>query len=245
MNEYDVVKATARSEVYRFLALGFSYPESAGLGRIRVQWPIAECALSRLGRTGKAADCMARCEASLDATTIEALRDAHFECFGHAISKDCPPYETEYGCAHVFQKTQALADIGGFYRAFGLELSSDFRDRPDHVAAELEFMEFLCLKEAHGLVKEHDQAKIALCRQAQREFLDGHLGRWVFGFVRRVKQKAPGNLYAALAELLGDFLAAELRSMELEPGDELVPSEGGGVAQGNPDCAGCPVSVGA
>lgn len=243
MHKSDALIPTARGEVYRFLALGFSYPDITVLGRTLAQWPIAESGLNTLGRAGKAADCVARCGAVLDTITIDALREAHIECLGHAISKDCPPYETEYGQAHIFQKTQTLADISGFYRAFGLELSPDFKDRPDHVAAELEFMEFLCVKEAHDLIEGLDEDTRSLCRRAQREFLDEHVGRWMFGFARRLREKAPGNPYGLFAELLGDFLAAELRSMGLEPGMELGPGDGSDVAEGDLGCAGCPVLV--
>jgi len=245
MHKGDALIPTARGEVYRFLALGFSDPDSAGVGQLRAQWPLAETSFVTLGLNGKASDCVARCGVVLGAITIDALRDAHFECFGHAISKDCPPYETEHGQAHIFQKTQTLADISGFYRAFGLELSPDFKDRPDHVAAELEFMEFLCVKEAHGLIEGHDENKITLCRQAQREFLEEHLGRWVFGFARRLREKFPGKPYGLLAELLGDFLTAELRSVGLKPDNELLPNERRDVAEGDSDCMGCPVSLGA
>ncbi len=61
------------------------------------------------------------------------------------------PYETEYTTPDALYKAHQLADIAGFYRAFGLEMSTENRERPDHLAAELEFMHFLALKEAQAM----------------------------------------------------------------------------------------------
>ncbi len=56
-------------------------------------------------------------------------------------------YGTEHLGMNEVQRSKALADIMGFYRAFGLEPDAD---RPDLLSSELEFMHYLILKESHA-----------------------------------------------------------------------------------------------
>lgn len=241
MNDRAILQAAARSEVYGFLALAFADPGSEAPGRLRARWERTEVALEALTCLGEATGCAA----ALAALTGEGLRQAYAACFGHAVSKDCPPYEAEYGSANIFQKTQTLADIAGFYRAFGLRLALTFRDRPDHIAAELEFMEFLSRKEAYARASGHTPPQIALCRRAQRSFLAEHLGRWAFGLARRVREKAPQQAYAIFAGLLEGFLAREIRALRLKRTGELPLSEGSNGTWDAAECGKCPVSPGA
>ena len=86
----------------------------------------------------------------LDTQTTDHLQASYLECFGHTISKECPPYETEYGQAHIFEKSQSLADIAGFYQAFGVDLAPDLNDRLDHISVELEFMQRVSQREVRA-----------------------------------------------------------------------------------------------
>ncbi len=206
----------ARSRVYGFLSRGFGEPDAALPAQLQREHRDLQAGLVRL----KAPACRsaARPLRSILAPLVLAEMQASFlRCFGHAISKDCPPYEGEYGQAHIFQQTQRLADIAGFYRAFGLEPATDVHERMDHISVELEFMQFLCRKEAYALEHRHEAAQRAQCREAQRKFLDQHLGTWAPGFAQRLARVAEGGLYGALAELLGAFLSAELREFDLQP----------------------------
>ncbi len=95
--------------------------------------------------------------------------------------KDANPlHETEYGKARAMTKGAQLADIAGFYKAFGfgLDESKDFREMLDHLAVELEFYGLLLLKEYHlrGL---EDSVGTDLVLDAQRKFLRDHLGTFV------------------------------------------------------------------
>lgn len=226
MNHSNAIEPTARGSVYRFAALGFAYPEPSVLFQLRKQLPLLETSLEVL-RDRDSLELAGRIRAVLERMPIDDLKASHLRCFGHTISTECPPYECEYDQTHIFEKSQSLADIAGFYKAFGLKLAPDLNDRLDHISVELEFMQFLCLKEAYAVAENHDQEKLALCRDAQLKFLGEHLGCWAFGFVRRLKNKAGDGPHGLMGEMLVAFLTGEMRKFGLEPGGEaeLAPQE--------------------
>lgn len=222
MTEDGEIVLTARSKVYRFLALGFGYPEASLFSQLKEQLHLLEASLEVLGDR-ESVEVARRLRSVLETIGIDDLGASYVRCFGHTISKECPPYESEYGQAHIFQKSHSLADIAGFYRAFGLELAPDLNDRLDHISVELEFMQFLCLKEAYAVAREYPQEKLAQCRDAQAKFLGEHLGRWAFGFVRKLEQKAADSVYGLMGEMLALFLADEMQTLGLEPGEMAGP----------------------
>lgn len=241
----NTARPTARSQAYSFLALALSHPDDAHPVSLEQRYD-ALGSLEILGDAAskKALDALRPAMAALSAAS---LADDYTRCFGHAMSKDCPPYEAEYAQAHIFQKTHTLADIAGFYRAFGLDLAADAHERVDHVSVELEFMHFLCLKEAYALANGHPQEQLALCREAQRKFLCEHVCRFAFAFARRLCAKAGDTLYRQVGLLLAAFLEAELRSLGVKPaevegpdmieeGSQAVPDEGAGQP---PSCVSC------
>jgi len=144
------------------------------------------------------------------------LASEYRQVFSHNLTPDCPPYETQYGSTHIFWQSQQLADIAGFYRAFGLELSQQAHERLDHLAVELEFMGYLSLKEAYALERHHD-AQGAVVQDAQRKFLNEHLGRWVGAFSSRVQAKLPGGAYASLAETLNLVVRWDCQRLGVKP----------------------------
>ena len=107
--------------------------------------------------------------------TLEFLQAEHRHAFGLVGSLF---YETEFGLPHEFRQSQEMADIAGFYKAFGFQVGGSRRERPDHMAVEMEFMYALAVKEAYALAQ--DQAENAeLIADAQSKFMQDHLGKWV------------------------------------------------------------------
>jgi TorA maturation chaperone TorD len=118
-------------------------------------------------------------------------------------------YETEYGLPHEFRQSQEMADLNGFYQAFGFTNGGIVRERSDHLAVELEFMHILALKEAsaanQGLLEQ-----VEICRQAQGKFLQEHLGRWIDWFTKSVGgQVGEEAVYALLACFAAAFIKAD------------------------------------
>ncbi len=213
--------ALARSAVYRFLSLAFC-PPAEDLSALRAEGAALGQALDGLRDAsdggGVAAEDLLRVLQDADGA---ALRAGYHHVFGHQASADCPLYETPYVAAEIFQQAQHLADIAGFYRAFGLEAAEDAGERADHIGLELEFMGALAYREAYALV-HHGPAEVALLREAQRAFLRDHLARWVPLLARQVGRRTEG-FYRHLADLAAAWVTREAAAFG------LPPAEGAGV----------------
>jgi TorA maturation chaperone TorD len=157
--------------------------------------------------------------------------------FGLVPSPECPPYETEYHAnAEPFFRAQQLADVAGFYRAFGLAPSRGSPERPDHLALELEFTAFLLLKKrlaARAADGDNGSAdRVQVCADAEAAFFRDHLAWWVPSFATGLRRKAGDGPYAALGRVLAALMPIErlrygvasprlpLRAASIEPPEE-------------------------
>jgi TorA maturation chaperone TorD len=158
--------------------------------------------------------------AALDLTdaTAELLNSSDTLCaeydrvFGLVYARECPPYETEYcPTAEPFFRAQQLADIAGFYRAFGITGAEAHPERPDHVVNELEFMAFLFLKKRLAADGNGPQSAehAAVTAEARNEFFREHLAWWVPSFTAGLRRKAGDGLYFHIGRVLAAFLPAE------------------------------------
>jgi TorA maturation chaperone TorD len=128
------------------------------------------------------------------------LRALFFGTFGHALSPDHPLYETQYGDDPVFRQPQRLADVSGFYRAFGVDVAPDAHERVDHVGVELEFLALLTAREATARAAgEPDRART--CGLAIEVFLREHLAPVLPTFARLLGDHARDRFYPAAARL--------------------------------------------
>ncbi|MBI3989645.1 MAG: molecular chaperone TorD family protein [candidate division NC10 bacterium] len=218
MGEQVITVAVARSRIYRLLSATFLYPEEERFSFLIKGVEEARGLLPFLPEDEgqKTQETLEAFAASLRSLSLEALQEEYRRIFGHLISQECPPYEAEYQCSHIFQQAQSLGDIAGFYRAFGLEVSDQAKDRLDHIAVELEFMSFLAYKEAYALA-HHGEEAADLCREAQQKFFHEHLGRWAPLFFKLLGRKAQEGFYQQLASFAEGFLDEEQDRLGVEP----------------------------
>ena len=181
----DITTALARSGLYRLLALSFRYPTPelrTEIARVQdqfcqVPWPFADIDPALL---------------DLPAATVEDLQADYLHLFDMKVA--CSPYESEYGMGNKsFTKTRDLADIAGFYAAFGVSLGDEAGELFDHIQVELEFMSILALKEASACHDGHADG-YAVTREGEASFLQDHLGRWVPTFCQRLAEAGIGPL---------------------------------------------------
>src|SRR3989304_1284832 len=176
MSTADAAIGTAlvRSALYKVLAKSFLYPTAEVFGYLYTPTYLEGLTRLRsfcdpLPEIGERVQTLSELFISADrGQSRQALENEYNRLFAHLGSAKCPPDETEYGLENVFQKTDAMADIAGFYNAFGLEVSEVNAERVDFISTELEFMSYLALKEAYA-VEADEGEHIEVCRDAQRK----------------------------------------------------------------------------
>lgn len=228
-------RALARASVYRLLTLAFSYP----VRDVRDALPGAMAAAAVAGELlPTLAPAVTRAQAAFEATPEDGLEPGYQHVFTLTYSPDCPPYETAFSAKNLLEQSRELADIAGFYRAFGVDGRGE---RVDHLASELEFAYLLALKEARARLRQ-EREHVAVCRRAHRQFLRDHLARWAPLIGQRIALAADDSFVGAAGRLLIAFMREEERFLRLhdveryrdepvliadEPGELTCPYEDG------------------
>ncbi|MCC7087193.1 MAG: molecular chaperone TorD family protein [Pirellulales bacterium] len=258
LQRLDLALLTARQVLYRFASISFLDPKAGAWEMLRSMSGdrlLQEAAQVVRDECGASPTELGRGELALDELrpdlVLRRLPAAHDELneqyeatFGLLVSSTCPPYETEYvNSKLVFQRSNALGDIAGFYRAFQLEPSRELPERHDHIVLELEFMAYVIGLEIaaanHCAAEWHERREI--CHSAQQRFLAEHLAWWTpaFGYILG-RQNADG-FYAAAGRFLAALIPADRALLEvpLPVVGEVTPT-----SIDRPDeCEGCPVGA--
>jgi len=101
--------------------------------------------------------------------------------------------------------TMAVQEL---YHEGGFEIDEGFRELPDHIAAELEFLYLLIYRENEGHRNGEPEA-LKAATTLKKRFLDGQLGLWLGPFTAAVKGSAQSGFYRQLAELTDRFVKME------------------------------------
>lgn len=202
-----------RGAVYQALALGFAYPSSAVLGHLKARWN--ELLNASLPWPDGVRQLFQQATHLVQATEGEVLEREYIRLFGPAGR--CSLHETTYGDAgRLLGKAANLADIAGFYLAFGLQPSATDAHPEDHITLELEFLSVLALKEAYALV-EGWLERLEVTREAQGKFVQDHLGTWIDAFAAQLHICDPHPFYAALGEAVKRLARAEVTRLNVSP----------------------------
>jgi TorA maturation chaperone TorD len=257
----DPVVLVARRTCYRFVALALADPRNdtfSQLAHPETQRLVSEAAEILREEDAAVARPLALGErplADFDPTKVftrlpnsaAELNALYENAFGLLGGSKCPPYETEYvPSKFTFQRSNMLADVAGFYRAFGLQSSSSSPDRPDHVALECEFLAQLLQLQLNyqpllpggtsGLEETQDQ----VCQDSLHRFLNEHFVWWTPAFARLLAHQDPGGFYEAVAQFLAALVPAERALGGVAPPHQAVePSP----IENADECAGCQLVI--
>ena len=203
------------ASLYRLIALGFAFPDGgmrAGLDATLVELrgiagdgaaipAIAPSlrAFARVFRMTQAQELRAEYSRLFLATARVPLREGGF---GDGLRFAGQPFD--------------IADLNGFYAAFGFALTENAPSPPDYLGTEAEFLSLLHLKKAVSLGrKERERATIV--DRAMARFLTEHLGRWVDSLGDALQEARAAAPYAALGRLLREAVAADCVRLKARP----------------------------
>lgn len=229
--------ALARSVLYSALTAGFRRPDEGTVRRLAA--PDAERTLSVAAAVVDApapAGAVSAAVASLTPRLVSLepgrVRVEYDRLFGHTARGLVCPFETEYGPSELFLQAHELADLAGFYLAFGVRPQPGGSERVDHIACECEFADLLCRKEAvelelQGRVTDAPAETLEETRKAARAFLRGHLARFGLAFATVLDRADAGSVYNAFGHLLASFLEAECERLHVPIGPRTLEPRSG------------------
>lgn len=202
--------ATVRGSIYEGLAFAFSPPRKKFyrvLGsqllrplkslRSTFAWPSLKAAEALSDLVGKGQHGL-----SNELTSIKA---EYYRLFVGPYHLPALPYASVYLESEPTVMGPSTVKVLRSYEEAGFFLSPSFKDLPDHIIAELEFMALLCEEEGEAWHKEDlPQAEKLLGRE--ETFLGEHLAQWIPRFASRVHSSTDSPFYRALASLLKDHV---------------------------------------
>lgn len=209
----DATTAFHHSRLYSLLSLGFERPDPE-FQRALEAGAFSSDLVESAAVVTEDAIAIAESVARL-VDDAEELHDEWVSLFGVEEGRTVSPYELTYLPGPLMTNIRKLADLSGFYEAFGLEVNPRWNDRRDHLCYLLEFLATLSIREAYLRVEGDDRGVAIVC-DARCQFLEDHLGRWYWRFTDEVSQRTDG-FYAVLADLLAAVVEDEIGRFELEP----------------------------
>lgn len=219
MNE----RAELRSRVYAVLSTAFSSPRdgmgspgaplAAGLilreATRALAVPVPEGALAAIEGAGRHAT-MNLAQGGTDELEVEYNR-----LFVGPGAPRVYPYESLYRGSMSLVMGPSAGEVLQAYRRAGLAINTAFKDLPDHVAVELEFMSRLCCQEARA--GSAGKAGLALrLKQEQRSFLDAHLATWLPAMCEKVIRETTSTMYRGFAEIAATFVGWDRERLDAE-----------------------------
>lgn len=204
----------SRSRIYALLAMGFGYPDE-------------EChtGFSEGDFVGEMSQELGKCSPELLDHFNEVIAPqlkltcAHevFETqFLSAFETDMPtPSASLNEGVHIFKsdRPSLLLELKGFYSNFGLQVDDVGNELADALTAELEFMQFLVLKQAQAEVQGTSSNAYKL---AQKDFLERHLCAWLPLVRAEIAEKVTTQFFVALAVFAEKFALAHLHELKRE-----------------------------
>lgn len=193
-------QAAAHEDLCRFLA-GCYYEPGPEFGEERLFESIA--AAARQIDPGLAAQAQ-RLGAAFAAADLQDLLVDYTRLFLGAPQALAKPYASVWLTDEPELMQDSTMELLRLYGQGGFEIDPDFRDLPDHVAVELEFLYLLTYQQNQARARSDADALQAL-DVLRAAFVVGHLGRWLGPFIRAVHDHAQTRFYRELAEFTEQF----------------------------------------
>jgi TorA maturation chaperone TorD len=209
-----------RAGVYRLLADLFRLPQT-GLDQTLAE--LEDRLVQLKSGSRKAAGALRRTFAA-QAHDLVPLEVDYAQLFAGPFLVLAPPYGSIYLDGERRLMGPSTVDVREHYRGLGLDLAPDFKEAPDHVAAELEFM-YALICQAAIAIAEADRPLLLDSLERQQVFLARHLGAWVPDLSARIFQHAKTDFYRHLADVVQIFVAEDLEALaELRLTEALAPA---------------------
>lgn len=191
-----------RGDCYRLLAACFYYPQKEVFMQEYLFRNLTD-ALKRI--CPEAGVFSGEMEEAISHYTEEDLAVDYAKLFVGPQELSAPPYGSVYldGARQVMG--DSTRDTINIYQDEGLSIDHEFKELPDHITVELEFMSYLIFKETEAL-GQSDLERAKGFIDKQEIFLNTFLRRWAPLFCERIRKGTENKFYKALADCLSAFI---------------------------------------
>ncbi len=204
MSDTDEEVATAHEDVCRFLAACYYEPVAdfteEGL------FDSMQAAATRLhpDLAGHAR----RLGAAFAAQDLQTLLVDYSRLFLGPVQPLARPYGSVWQTGETTLMQDTTLAVIEVYEQGGFEIDEEFRELPDHVAVELEFLYLLIFKQnqARRAGAAEEMARLAALQQ---RFLAQHLGAWIGPFTAALQAGAETPFYRELGAFTERFVGME------------------------------------
>ncbi len=219
----------ARQGVYAFLSSAFAKPPSSeSLAALRGEGFLSSAA--DLFSEQTATPLRQYAEAAEHTAELERQAHQEFMClFKVPGGQYITPYES------VFRDTrdvagkqvkgllmgQSAVDVQKWYRLAALDISEEYKDFPDHICLEFNYLTHVCGKERE-FAGAGDDPKLTRAWEMQRDFLAAHVVSWIDALRDKLYDKSQHTYFRAIADLAVEFSKRDLATLE----GLLGPSKG-------------------
>jgi len=204
MPDYDHVQGAARADLCRFLAACY-YQPGPEFAEEKVFDSMAAAAAFINPELAAHAR---RLGAAFAAATPDDLLIDYTRLFLGPIDTRAKPYGSVWLGGDTGLMQDSTMAVLAMYAEGGFDIAEDFRELPDHIAAELEFLYLLIWRESEARRTEDHEA-LAVTMALRKRFLAQHLRSWVGPFATAVREGAQTAYYRQLAELTDRFVILE------------------------------------
>ncbi len=195
----------ARADVYRLLSACYYQPEDVFL-----EEEVFSQLKTALAKASPSGDMEA---AGLDdcfrASGVETLMLDYSRLFLGPFDILAKPYGSVYLDGEKVVMGDSTMQALELYREGGFDIAEDFREMPDHIAVELEFLYLLSFRIGQESDDEERTRLVAL----KHRFLENHLGCWVGTLSAAIRNGAETDFYKLLAGLTEAFVREDLTEL--------------------------------
>lgn len=146
--------------------------------------------------------------------TSEDLSVEYARLFVGPYALKAPPYGSVYLDRERRVMGDSTMEVMQIYQKEGLSIDDQFKELPDHISVELEFMYYLAHKELEAL-KASETREVHRLTETQKLFLSKFLKPWVPPFCENIKKGTDNEFYRALADCLLTFVTRSQASENL------------------------------
>jgi len=198
----SITLETAKGDCYRFLSACFYQPQN---GIFIDEGLLKNLSASLRQICPEAAVFASEMEDKIISCSDEELAVEYARLFVGPFELVAPPFGSVYLDGEKRVMGDSTMEVIKMYQEEGLVRDGDFKNLPDHIAVELEFMYYLTFKGMKAREQADDKASSEVIEK-QNIFLNRFLRSWVPQLCDRIKEGTDNGFYKALAGCLNAFI---------------------------------------